>query len=136
MIDTHAHLDGEEFRDDLPDVIQRACDAGVEKIFVPAIDLKSSKAILELCRQYPDRLYPMVGLHPEEVRADWREQLAEINTLIHPSPNTHLGHRRNRPRFLLESRVRARAVGSLRGTSALVGGDAPAADDSLSQGAK
>ena len=89
MIDTHAHLDGEEFRDDLPDVIQRACDAGVEKIFVPAIDLKSSKAILELCRQYPDRLYPMVGLHPEEVRADWREQLAEINTLIHPSPNTH-----------------------------------------------
>ena len=31
----------------------------------------------------------MVGLHPEEVRADWREQLAEINTLIHPSPNTH-----------------------------------------------
>ena len=89
MIDTHAHLDGEEFRDDLPDVIQRACDAGVEKIFVPAIDLKSSKAILELCRQYPDRLYPMVGLHPEEVRADWREQLAEINILIHPSPNTH-----------------------------------------------
>ena len=51
MIDTHAHLDGEEFRDDLPDVIQRACEAGVEKIFVPAIDLKSSKAILELCRQ-------------------------------------------------------------------------------------
>ena len=89
MIDTHAHLDGEEFRDDLPDVIQRACEAGVEKIFVPAIDLKSSKAILELCRQYPDRLYPMVGLHPEEVRADWREQLAEINTLIHPSPITH-----------------------------------------------
>ena len=89
MIDTHAHLDGEEFRDDLPDVIQRACEVSVEKIFVPAIDLKSSKAILELCRQYPDRLYPMVGLHPEEVRSDWREQLAEINTLIHPSPITH-----------------------------------------------
>ncbi len=84
MIDTHAHLDGEEFRDDLPDVIQRACEAGVEKIFVPAIDLKSSKAILELCRQYPDRLYPMVGLHPEEVRADWREQLAEIKSLLTP----------------------------------------------------
>ena len=84
MIDTHAHLDGEEFRDDLPDVIQRACDAGVEKIFVPAIDLASSQQILELCRQYPDRLYPMVGLHPEEVRADWREQLAEIKKLLTP----------------------------------------------------
>lgn len=82
MIDTHAHLDGEEFRDDLPDVIQRACEAGVEKIFVPAIDLKSSKAILELCRQYPDRLYPMVGLHPEEVRADWREELENIHSLL------------------------------------------------------
>ena len=89
MIDTHAHIDGEEFRDDLADVLQRAREAGVEKIFVPAIDLNSSKNILELCRQHPDFLYPMVGLHPEEVRADWREQLAEINTLIPPSPITH-----------------------------------------------
>ena len=85
MIDTHAHIDGEEFRDDLADVLQRAREAGVEKIFVPAIDLNSSKNILELCRQHPDFLYPMVGLHPEEVRHDWREQLAKIKSLLAPS---------------------------------------------------
>lgn len=82
MIDTHTHLDGDEFRDDLPDVIQRAKDAGVEKVFVPAIDLPSSKRILELCRLYPDYCYPMIGIHPEEVKDDWESQLAEIRTLL------------------------------------------------------
>lgn len=82
MIDTHTHLDGDEFRDDLPDVIQRAKDTGVEKAFVPAIDLQSSKRILELCRLYPDYCYPMIGIHPEEVKDDWKSQLAEIRTLL------------------------------------------------------
>ena len=78
MIDTHAHLDGEEFRDDLPDVIARARGAGVTKIFVPAIDLRSSLAIPKLCQQHPGYLLPMVGLHPEEVKADWRDVLEKI----------------------------------------------------------
>ena len=82
MIDTHSHLDDEAFRDDLPAVIQRAREAGVEKVFVPAIDLPSSLAIPTLCQQYPDYLYSMVGLHPEDVKADWREVLGQIKTLL------------------------------------------------------
>jgi len=82
MIDTHAHLDGEEFRDDLPDVIARAREAGVTKIFVPAIDLPSSLAIPKLCLQHPGYLFPMVGLHPEEVKADWRDVLARIKPTL------------------------------------------------------
>ena len=82
MIDTHAHLDGEEFRDDLPDVIARAREAGVTKIFVPAIDLPSSLAIPKLCLQHPEYLFPMVGLHPEEVKADWRDVLEKIKTTL------------------------------------------------------
>ncbi len=82
MIDTHAHLDGEEFRDDLPAVIQRAREAGVEKVFIPAIDLATSQLIPQLCSQYPGYLYPMAGLHPEEVRADWREVLQEIKLAL------------------------------------------------------
>ena len=81
-IDTHCHIDGEEFDTDRDDVIQQARETGVSKIFVPAIDLASSKRILTLCQQYPDYLYPMVGLHPEEVRADWREQLTAIKQLL------------------------------------------------------
>ncbi len=78
MIDTHAHIDGEEFRDDLPEVIQRAREAGVEKVFVPAIDLKSIATVLAVCQQYPSYAYPMIGLHPEEVRSDWREVLEKM----------------------------------------------------------
>lgn len=82
--DTHCHLDGEEFAEDREQVIERAREAGVGKIFLPAIDLSASRRILDLCRQYPDYLYPMVGLHPEEVRADWREQLENIKQLLFP----------------------------------------------------
>ena len=83
-IDTHCHLDGEEFDDDREAVMQQAREAGVCKIFLPAIDLATSQRILQLCYQYPDYLYPMVGLHPEEVRADWRQQLTAIHDLLVP----------------------------------------------------
>ena len=85
-IDTHCHIDGEEFDEDREAVVQRAREAGVGKVFVPAIDLKTSQRILSLCAQYADYLYPMVGLHPEEVRADWREQLEAIKSIL-PSPH-------------------------------------------------
>lgn len=82
MIDTHAHLDGEEFANDLPDVIQRAREAGVEKVFLPAIDLATSRRILDLSACHPGFFYPMAGLHPEEVKADWKQQLAAIRQII------------------------------------------------------
>jgi TatD DNase family protein len=78
MIDTHCHLDGEEFAADLNEVVARAREAGVSKILVPGIDLKSCQTVLDLCRQYPDYCYPMLGLHPEEVRSDWKEVLDRI----------------------------------------------------------
>ena len=89
-VDTHCHIDGEEFAEDREAVIDRAREAGVGRVFVPAIDLATSKRILSLSQQYPDYLYPMVGLHPEEVRADWREQLAAIKTLLPPSSTLRL----------------------------------------------
>ena len=78
MIDTHCHLDGEEFREDLEAVIARAREAGVMAIGVPGIDLKSCETIPALCSQYPGYCYPMLGLHPEEVRADWKDVLMAI----------------------------------------------------------
>ena len=82
FIDTHAHLDGDEFCEDCEAVIVRAKEAGVGAIFVPAIDLPSSQRIVTLCQHYPGFLYPMVGLHPEEVRADYRDVLAGIAPLL------------------------------------------------------
>ena len=77
-IDTHCHLDGEEFAEDRDAVVQRAREAGCTKVFIPAIDVPSCQTVLDVCRQYPGYCYPMLGLHPEEVRADWRDQLASI----------------------------------------------------------
>lgn len=82
MIDTHSHLDVEEFKDDLTDVITRAKEAGVEKVFIPAIDLNSCRSVLNVCNAYPSYAYPMFGLHPEEVKADYKKQLALIRTVI------------------------------------------------------
>ena len=78
MIDTHAHLDGPEYNDDRAEMIQRAKDAGVSKVFIPAIDLRSVQTVTDTCRQYPGYAYPMIGLHPEEVKADYREVLAQM----------------------------------------------------------
>ncbi len=82
FIDTHCHLDGEEFAQDRDAVVQRAREAGCRAIFLPAIDVASCHTVLDVCAQYPDYCYPMLGLHPEEVRADWREQLAAIKEII------------------------------------------------------
>ncbi len=82
FIDTHAHLDGEEFATDRHDVMQRAQQAGCTAIMVPAIDLSSSARIIHLCRQHPGFLYAMVGLHPEEVKSDWQQQLNAIHQLV------------------------------------------------------
>ena len=81
-IDTHCHLDGEEFAADREAVVQRAREAGCARIFLPAIDVKSCHTVLDVCAHYPGYCYPMLGLHPEEVKADWREQLAAIHQLL------------------------------------------------------
>ena len=50
FIDTHARLDGEEFKEDLPQTIQRAKEAGVGAIFVPGIDESSIASVMAVCR--------------------------------------------------------------------------------------
>ena len=82
FIDTHCHLDGEEFREDLDAVVTRAQEAGVAAIGIPGIDLKSCQTVIDLCHRYPGYCYPMLGLHPEEVRSDWREVLTAIYPVV------------------------------------------------------
>lgn len=86
IVDTHTHLDGEEFDEDRAEVILRAKEAGVGMVFLPAIDVKTSEAVLKLSHEYPGYAYPMIGLHPEEVKADWKEQLKKIEAIL----NAHL----------------------------------------------
>lgn len=83
-IDTHIHIDGTEFDADRQDVISRARDAGVTQMLVPAIDLPSLDTVMSVCRQNPGFAYPMIGLHPEEVRADYVSVLEQMRSRLTP----------------------------------------------------
>ena len=89
MIDTHAHIDGPEFSEDLEAVLQRAKEAGVNKIFVPGICLKDTPHLLEVCRTNPDYLFPMIGLHPENIMdEDYHHALEELEQFLkEPQPS-------------------------------------------------
>ena len=89
--DTHTHLDGEEFKADLSDVISRAKEQGVGRVFIPAIDLKSVDTVLDVCRQFPGYAFPMIGLHPEEVKADWEMQLDAMKSRFNEAPFIAIG---------------------------------------------
>ena len=67
MIDTHSHIFSEEFKEDLPEVIARAKEIGVEKIFMPNIDDTSVEDMLSVYQAYPDYCFPMIGFHPTSV---------------------------------------------------------------------
>ena len=82
MIDSHCHLDGEEFAGDLQEVVLRAKAEGVERILVPAIDKASCESVLRLCKTFPGYCFPMLGLHPEEVKSDWQDTLHSIKEII------------------------------------------------------
>jgi len=67
MIDTHAHLDFDQFADDRDEVVKAALDAGIETIINIGTDLKSSRKSIELAEQYP-QVYAVVGLHPHDAK--------------------------------------------------------------------
>ena len=78
MIDTHSHLFLEEFAEDLPDVIERARQAGVSHIFMPNIDSTPLHPMLDVCRRYDGYCFPMVGLHPTSVRGESYEKELDV----------------------------------------------------------
>lgn len=63
--DTHAHIQDDRYKQDLPAVLQRAAQADVRQILVPGTDLADSQAALELARKFP-ALVCSVGFHPHE----------------------------------------------------------------------
>ncbi len=82
MIDTHCHIDEEAFDADREDVIARQRESGVEAMIVPGVNSKSIETVMRVCRAHPGYCYPALGLHPEDVKGDWEEQLAVIEKAI------------------------------------------------------
>lgn len=76
FIDSHSHLFDASFDEDRGAVIDRALSAGVYKICLPNIDVSTTAAMMSMVKRWPDCCYPMIGLHPGSVKADFKEQLA------------------------------------------------------------
>lgn len=82
MIDTHCHIDEEAFEPDREEVIARQQQSGVQAMIVPGVNVTSINSVMEVCHAHPGYCYPALGLHPEDVKADWREQLATVEAAI------------------------------------------------------
>ena len=63
IIDTHAHLDFPDFKDDIDDVIKRAGEVGVEYIINVGTSVDTSVKSIELTKKYAN-IYASVGIHP------------------------------------------------------------------------
>lgn len=80
LIDSHCHLYLPEFQNDIDGVIQRAKDKGVGKFFLPNIDSTTKADLLKLTSRHSDCCYPMMGLHPTSVKANFSEELEMVES--------------------------------------------------------
>lgn len=87
MIDTHIHLDEEAYAPDLEEVIARQREAGVEAMIVPGVNVSSAQGVLKVCYRHPNYCYAALGFHPQDVKADWKEQWAIIEKDIREHRN-------------------------------------------------
>lgn len=91
LADTHTHLYLSEFANDLPQAINRALNNGVKYLFIPNIDLGSVEPMLKICHQYPANCFPMLGMHPTSVKADYQTELHAIFRYLDDSPFVAIG---------------------------------------------
>ena len=75
IIDTHTHLYLKQFNEDIDFVIKRSKDVGVNKFIFPAIDSSHFDSMHSLKNKYPDIIYLMSGLHPTDVKENYKDEL-------------------------------------------------------------
>ncbi|KAK0090777.1 hypothetical protein PV325_003797 [Microctonus aethiopoides] len=83
LVDVGANLTNKKYARDLDSVIQRAKDAGVQKIMVTGASIRSSKEALRLTRIYPGVLYSTAGVHPHDAKS-WEDSdtLKELESIV------------------------------------------------------
>jgi TatD DNase family protein len=84
LIDTHAHLDFSDFMDDLPAILQRASDTGVQRIITIGTDVASSQRSIALAEQH-DMIYAAVGIHPCNANDETDDSVSRLALMLaHP----------------------------------------------------
>lgn len=90
-IDTHSHIYSEEFNEDRREVLARAKAADVLRIILPDIDASTRPAMLELCGQYPEMMFPLIGLHPTSVNQEYAGELKALEKTLGSRPFYGIG---------------------------------------------
>ena len=78
LIDTHTHLFAQQFDEDRSEVVHKALEKGVQQMLLPNIDSSSIQPMLNLCTEFPNNCFPMMGLHPCDVKDNYLEELVII----------------------------------------------------------
>lgn len=73
--DTHSHIYSDAYAEDQDQMMLRALEAGVKRIFVPAIDSETLKDMYAVQAAYPEQVFLMMGLHPTHVKENFKEEL-------------------------------------------------------------
>ncbi len=87
-IDTHSHLYHKQFKPDLQAIVERTSSV-CSHVFLPNIHLESIEEMHALQALNPQLFYPMMGLHPCDVKADFKTVLQKIES--HFSTHTYWG---------------------------------------------
>jgi TatD DNase family protein len=74
IVETHAHLNMEDYKDDITEVITRANQAGVKQLVVIGVDLASNLKAIEISEKY-DNVFATVGIHPGHLKGSHIEDL-------------------------------------------------------------
>lgn len=82
FVDTHAHLYHPQFEADRADMLQRAFDAGVTKLFLPNADAESIAAMDALAEAHPQHCFAMMGIHPCSIGEHNEEALVQVEQLL------------------------------------------------------
>ncbi len=82
ITDTHTHLYSEAFDDDRADMMQRTLEAGVSRLFIPAIDSSYTASMLKLEKDYPKHVFLMMGLHPTHVKENYIDEIAHVTEML------------------------------------------------------
>ena len=84
FIDTHSHFYVKEFDQNRDELIKESLEEGVYRILLPNVDWDSMQDMLNVCKTYPQICYPMIGLHPCDVKENYREVLQKIFDCFSP----------------------------------------------------
>ena len=82
LIDTHTHLYLNVFDQDREEMVNRSIATGVKYMFLPNIDSSSVSGMHALADRFPENCFPMMGLHPTSVKANYRDELAMGEKLL------------------------------------------------------